>query len=71
MEKKYYIVQIEPLDGEMVTREQSSEWSGPEGCNIFVVIAADDNGAEVIDDGYRSAWEAKQAWPEAITVKHG
>jgi len=32
---------------------------------MYCVISLDENGAEIVDSGYRSEQEARAAWPEA------
>ena len=64
MDAKHYIIAVEPLDGEDVQIYIESE--GEANATVYAVVAVDTRGASIVDSGYRSVAEARQAWPEAI-----
>ena len=53
-----YILAIDAYTGDDTFRHQNAE-------TLFAIVSIDDDGAEIIDDGYRTREEAKAAWPEA------
>jgi hypothetical protein len=61
---KHYILAVEPLDGEEVQITITCGWQTD--VTVYAVIAVDERGAGIVDSGYRSIYEAQQAWPEAI-----
>lgn len=62
----HYIVEISRLDGDDTTIYLEADSESVE-C-LFAVVAIE-NGASIVDNGYRSIEEAKAAWPEAIPPK--
>jgi len=62
--REYYIVRIDSWEGSDTGRKQYST-PGPLD-EIYAIIAVADNRAVIVDDGYRDATEAKEAWPEAL-----
>jgi len=56
-----YVLKIESFEGEHVSVHVEN---GKQN-NIYCVISLDENGAEIVDSGYRSEQEARAAWPEA------
>jgi len=69
--RKNYILKIESLDGNDVTRSQY-EILDEDGLNmqetgaLYAIVAVGSYGAEIVDDGYRTLEEAQQAWPDAL-----
>jgi hypothetical protein len=65
---EYYILQVDSYDGDTTIREQFNSNARSEFSNVralYSVVKITDQGAIIIDDGYRSRSEAKEAWPEA------
>jgi hypothetical protein len=64
-EQKFYIVEIESFAGKDTGREQ---YSPPEQSidSLYAIVIIGETNAEIIDDGYRTYKEAKEAWPQAI-----
>lgn len=66
----YHILKIDSFTGDDVTRNQheildEEGWNVQEIDALYAVIRVGGNGAEIVDDGYRSIDEIKQSWPEA------
>jgi hypothetical protein len=65
---EYYILQVDSYDGDTTIREQFNSDAPSEFTNIralYSIVKITEEGAIIIDDGYRSRGEAKEAWPEA------
>jgi len=58
---RYYIVQLDTFEGE----DTAFYLLGADPMWI-VISASPTGGAAVVDCGYRSVTEAKEAWPEAV-----
>lgn len=56
---KRHIVMIESYEGTDTFLRCGNETQE----HLFCVIAVDDDGAEIVDNGYRTYDEALQAWP--------
>jgi hypothetical protein len=63
-----YIVRLDSYTGDqsamMCSLLEGDEWEPME--TLYCVIAVTENGAEIVDCGYRSFDEAKRVWPQAI-----
>jgi len=59
-----FIVKIDSYDGETTGRTQHDNFV--DVAALYVVVQVGAKGAGVVDDGYRTAAEAKEAWPEAL-----
>ncbi len=55
----HYIVQLVPYEG-----EDTALWVEG-GDTLFCIVTVSEEGAAIVDNGYRSVEEAKAAWPEA------
>ena len=69
---KTYILKIECLDGNDVTRSHheildENGWNVQEVNALYAIVCVGPQGAEIVDDGYRTLEEAQQSWPEAFT----
>jgi hypothetical protein len=66
-----HILRVDSYTGDDTSRDQH-EILDEEGLEfkeisaLFVIVIFTAEGAEIIDDGYRSMAEAQKAWPEAI-----
>jgi hypothetical protein len=65
---KYFVLAVESYDGDTTCRNQMT-WgqdSDPHDVKaMYAVVSLEGDHAEIVDDGYRSLAEAKEAWPEA------
>jgi hypothetical protein len=61
---KRYIVPIEQMEGEDV-QIYVTVGSDP-NATAYAVLAVDELGASIVDNGYSSIEEARESWPEAI-----
>ena len=63
-----YIVAIDSYQGDTTCRKQAT-WQSEGEVNevgvLYAVISIGNEGAVIVDDGYRSRAEASEAWPEA------
>jgi len=67
---KYYILQVDSYTGDDTTRDQheildEEGWNMQEIPALYVIVRVDKDGAEIVDDGYRSIEEAQESWPKA------
>jgi hypothetical protein len=61
---EHYVLRVESYVGEHSARAQHVQ-SDTQAEAVYAIVRVDREGAEIIDDGYRSWDEAKQAWPQA------
>ena len=69
---KSYILRIASLDGNDVSRSHheildEDGWNVQEVDALYAIVCVGSQGAEIIDDGYRTVEEAQRSWPEALT----
>jgi hypothetical protein len=73
--KQHYIVEIQAYTGTETEIDcfafPSDGYLGHERedmhvKNLFCIVQVNPEGAEIVDNGYRTKDEAKAAWPEAI-----
>lgn len=64
MKKSYHIIEIESFDGEDVYVHCGTDGGGQDHLFAIVVIT-EDGTAGIVDNGYRSVQEAREAWPHA------
>lgn len=67
---KSYILKIESLTGKEVTRDQheildDEGWNVQEVRALYAIVRVGKDGAEIMDDGYRSIEEIQRSWPTA------
>lgn len=61
--RKLYILELKELCGEDVDIQLMNE--GEPVDTLYCIISVGENGAHIVDNGYRSIKEAQDAWPEA------
>ena len=61
---EHYVLRIESYVGEHSAREQQVR-SDTQAEAVYAIVRVDTEGAEIVDDGYRSRGEAIRAWPQA------
>jgi hypothetical protein len=65
MSRINYILELQQLDGEdigiMLYDDRNNILP-----SLWCIIAVDESGATIIDNGYRSLAEVTKAWPDAI-----
>ncbi len=63
-----YVLKVDSYDGDTTSREQMT-WSELSALHtlkaLYAIVLINEDGAILIDDGYRSRSEALKAWPEA------
>ncbi len=59
-----YIVEISAFEGSEVSVSIQDGDGQPLSAH-YAIVAVDMQGASIVDSGYRSVAEAKEAWPEA------
>ena len=69
---RYYILKIDSFTGKDVTRDQNEildeeGWNVQEVSALYAIIRVGDDGAKIIDDGYRSLEEVQESWPKAVS----
>jgi len=67
---RYHILKIDSFTGDDVIRDQhqildEEGWNVREIGALYAVIHVGREGAEIIDDGYRSIEEIQRSWPKA------
>lgn len=70
----YYILKIDAFHGDDTSLSITQDNSDPDNDiysvddldSIFAIVMVDETGAHILDNGYRSIAEAKDAWPKAI-----
>ena len=62
-----FIVKIESFDG----RDTYLHCGNDHQDYLFCVVRVGDDGADIVDSGYRSFGEAAEAWPDATNAKSG
>ena len=72
--QRYFILRVDSSTGRASTRDQheildEDGWNVQEIPAIYVVVRIGRNGAEIVDDGYRSLEEAQNAWPNALAPR--
>lgn len=58
-----YILEVDSLDGEERTISVTDR--DGDACRVYAVIGIGSKGAVILDNGYRTREEAREAWPEA------
>jgi hypothetical protein len=61
---KHYILPIDAYDGDTTSVELFSGGEVVE--QLFCIVGVSATGASILDSGYRSREEAKEAWPDSI-----
>lgn len=66
----YYILKVDSFAGDEVIRDQheildEDSWNMRDIEALYAIVRVGKDGAEIIDDGYRSFEEVQRSWPKA------